>query len=138
MTWDEVAAVAADPLVTIGAHTDNHMMVAKLDAEECRREMDAGAREIETRLGVRPAHFAFPVGDPTSAGPRDFEIAGEAGFATAVTTRPGVLYADHRDHLTALPRISINGGFQRVRYLDVLLSGAPTALMNGFKRVNAA
>jgi peptidoglycan/xylan/chitin deacetylase (PgdA/CDA1 family) len=65
-------------------------------------------------------------------------MAGELGFATAVTTRPGVLFAEHRDHLQALPRISVNGEFQRLRYLEVLLSGAPTALMNRFRRVSAA
>ena len=30
MTWDELAALAADPLVTIGAHTVNHVMLAKV------------------------------------------------------------------------------------------------------------
>ena len=46
-----------------------------------------------------PAHFSFPVGDPTAAGPREFAIAAELGFRTAVTTRPGVLFPDHREHL---------------------------------------
>ena len=55
-----------------------------------------------------------------------------------MTTRPGVLFPDHRAHMTALPRISLNGEFQRLRYVDVLLSGAPTALMNRFRRVDAA
>ena len=60
------------------------------------------------------------------------------GFETAVTTRKGVLFPDHGAHLTALPRISVNGEFQRLRYLEVLLSGAPSALMNRFRRVDAA
>jgi hypothetical protein len=49
-----------------------------------------------------------------------------------------VLFAEHAQHLTALPRISVNGAFQRMRYLDVLLSGAATALLNGFRRIDAA
>jgi hypothetical protein len=40
--------------------------------------------------------------------------------------------------MTALPRIAVDGNYQRVRYLRVLLSGAATALSNGFRRVNAA
>ena len=138
MTWDEIAELAADPLVTIGAHTVNHFMLRKASDEVVRLEMRQSADAIAEHLGRRPAHFSYPVGDPTSAGPREFRIAKELGFATAVTTRPGVLFPEHRDHLTALPRISLNGEFQRLRYVDVLTSGAATALWNGFKRVDAA
>ena len=138
MTWAEIAGLAADPLVTIGAHTVNHFMLRKASDEVVRHEMRQSADAIAEHLGRRPAHFSYPVGDPTSAGPREFRIAKELGFATAVTTRPGVLFPEHRDHLTALPRISLNGEFQRLRYVDVLTSGAATALWNGFKRVDAA
>jgi peptidoglycan/xylan/chitin deacetylase (PgdA/CDA1 family) len=138
MTWDELKALAADPLVTIGAHTVNHVMLTKTSEAAARREMEMSAAAIEQRLGVRPAHFSYPVGDPTSAGPREFRLARECGFKTAVTTRPGVLFPEHGEHLTALPRISLNGEYQRLRYLDVLMSGAATALWNGFKRVDAA
>jgi peptidoglycan/xylan/chitin deacetylase (PgdA/CDA1 family) len=77
------------------------------------------------------------VGDATSAGPRDFALAHELGFKTAVTTRPGVLFPEHVAHLTALPRLSLNGDYQRRRYLRVLLSGAATGLWTGFRRVDA-
>jgi peptidoglycan/xylan/chitin deacetylase (PgdA/CDA1 family) len=138
MTWDEIGEVAADPLATIGAHTVNHVMLKKVGDAEVRSEMQQSAAVIEAALGRKPTHFSYPVGDRTSAGPREFRIAAEAGFKTAVTTRPGVLFKAHRDHLTALPRISANGEFQQQRYLKVLMSGAGTALFNGFRRVNAA
>jgi len=138
LDWEEIAGLAADPLVTIGAHTVSHPILAKLTAEAARAEILDGSREITRVLGRSPTHFAYPVGTPDAAGVREFALAAGAGFKTAVTTRPGVLFPDHVRHLTALPRISVNGDFQRLRYLDVLLSGAPTALLNRFRRVDAA
>jgi peptidoglycan/xylan/chitin deacetylase (PgdA/CDA1 family) len=138
MSWVEIARLAHDPLVTIGAHTVNHVMLKKATDAAVQQEMRLSASVIEAALGERPRHFSYPVGDATSAGPREFAIARQVGFKTAVTTRPGVLFPDHRDHLTALPRISLNGEFQRQRYVKVLTSGAATALWNGFRRVDAA
>ena len=139
MDWPDIINMAADPLCTIGAHTVNHMMLKKVPNESTvRAEMEMSRSVLEAAIGKRPEHLAYPVGDPTSAGPREFRIAAELGFKTAVTTRPGVLFKGHRDHLTALPRISVNGEFQRQRYLKVLMSGAATAMWNGFRRVDVA
>ena len=138
MDWCEIGELARDPLVTIGAHTVNHTMLAKATEAQVRGELTNGRAVIEAALGRAPAHLAYPFGDPTTAGAREFRIAAELGYKTAVTTRPGVLFAGHAGHLTALPRISINGGYQDTRYIPVLMSGAATALWNGFKRVDAA
>jgi peptidoglycan/xylan/chitin deacetylase (PgdA/CDA1 family) len=139
MDWEEIAHLAEDPLVTIGAHTVNHMMLKKVPSDTTvRAEMEMSRSVLEAALGKRPEHLAYPVGDVTSAGPREFRIAAELGFKTAVTTRPGVLFKAHAEHLTALPRLSLNGEYQRQRYVKVLMSGAGTAMWNGFRRVNAA
>jgi peptidoglycan/xylan/chitin deacetylase (PgdA/CDA1 family) len=138
MSWEELGRLAADPLVTIGAHTVNHVMLAKTPERQARAEMAMSRSVIEASLGLKPDHLSYPVGDATSAGPREFRIAAELGFKTAVTTRPGVLFPEHGAPLTALPRISLNGEFQQSRYLGVLLSGAATAMWNGFRRVDAA
>jgi peptidoglycan/xylan/chitin deacetylase (PgdA/CDA1 family) len=138
MGWDELAELAADPLVTIGAHTVNHVMLAKVPEKTARSEMEMSRSVIEAALCVRPDHLSYPIGDNTAAGPREFRIATDLGFKTAVTTRPGVLFGEHRDHLTALPRISLNGDYQQLRYVSVLLSGAATAVSNRFRRVDAA
>jgi peptidoglycan/xylan/chitin deacetylase (PgdA/CDA1 family) len=139
MDWQELGEMAEDPLMTTGAHTVNHVMLKKIASDDVTRaEMEMSRSVLEAALGKRPQHLAYPVGDPTSAGPREFRIAAELGFKTATTTRPGVLFKVHREHLTALPRISVNGEFQQQRYMKVLMSGAGTAIMNRFRRVNAA
>ena len=136
MDWRQLAAMAADPLVTIGAQTVNHPILAKIDDKTVRAELENSRSVIEAALGVRPRHLAYPMGDSSAAGPREFRIAAELGFSTAVTTRPGVIFPQHARHLTALPRISLDGHFQSTRYAKVLISGAATALSNGFRPVN--
>jgi len=138
MTWDEIAKLAADPLVTIGAHSVNHVMLKKADEVVVRTEMQMSAALLAAALGVRPCHFAYPYGNRAEAGVREFRIAGDLGFKTAVTTRPGVLFAEHRNHLMALPRIMLDGELQSWRYVKVLLSGGPRAVWMGFRRVDVA
>ena len=138
MSWDELSKLAADPLVTIGAHTVNHVMLAKVPADAARCEMEESRTAIETALGVRPEHLSYPIGDRSAADAREFRLAAELGFKTAVTTRPGVLFPEHRNLLVSLPRISLNGEHQQLRHVRVLLAGAATALWNGFRRVDAA
>ena len=138
LDWHGVRTLAAHPLVTIGAHTLTHPRLARLPADEARREMGDSRDRLEAELQRQVAHFAYPLGDPGSASARDFAAARDLGFASAVTTRPGMLFAAHYDHATALPRLSINGGHQSLRALDVLLSGVPFLLMNGGRRVSVA
>jgi len=138
MRWDEIRALASDPLVTIGAHTANHVMLAKLSDAAARAELETGRESVEAQLGRPVLHLAYPYGGRDIVGAREFRLAGELGYRTAVTTRPGVLFPEHRQQFMALPRISLNGQFQERRHLKVLMSGAATALANGFRRVDAA
>ena len=123
MDWEQLRSVADSPLCTIGAHTVHHYELAKLPAEQARDEMLHSADIIEAQFGIRPAHFSYPLGGPLSCGPREYDLAREIGFKTAVTTRPGGLYPHHLEQLTALPRVSLNGYFQQRRYVDVFASG---------------
>lgn len=138
MDWKEIAELAKDPLITIGAHSVNHTMLKKWDAATVQQELVQSASVIEKALGKKPVDFAYPVGDKTSADARDFALARDAGYESAVTTRPGVIFPEHREHMTALPRISLNGNFQAIRYADVLRSGVPFSLPRNFRRLDVA
>ena len=65
-------------------------------------------------------------------------LAKEAGFVSAVTTRPGHLFDGHGDHLHALPRVSLNGHHQSGAALRSLLSGLPFLAWNRGCKLNVA
>jgi peptidoglycan/xylan/chitin deacetylase (PgdA/CDA1 family) len=138
MSWDELKGFAGDPLVTIGAHTITHCNLAQQREDVAREELEVSRARIEEKLGRPVLHLAYPYGDRLAAGSREFALASSAGYKTAVTTRPGMVFAENAGHLTALPRVSLNGNYQNARILPVLTSGAATAMWNGFRRVDAA
>ena len=138
MSWDELKSFADDPLVTIGAHTITHCNLARQTEEIASHEMATSRARIESALGRPVLHLAYPYGDKIAAGPREFALARSAGFKTAVTTRPGMIFPESAGHLTALQRVSLNGNYQDARILPVLTSGAATAMWNGFRRIDAA
>ncbi len=138
MTWDEIRQLAADPLCTIGAHTVDHPALARLTEDDASSEMVNGADVLAAKLGRKPDHFAYPYGYHQAAGPREFDLARKAGFKTAVTTRPGMVFAEHANYLTGLPRISANGLYQEKRYFAPLTSGLPTRLRSRMRRLDVA
>ncbi|AWB20993.1 polysaccharide deacetylase [Methylobacterium currus] len=132
----ELRELARDEAVTLAAHTLSHPMLAKHDDDAVRREIVDGKARLGELLGRVPEHLSYPVGDPGSAGMREFALAREAGYRTAVTTRPGHLFAGHAAHLHALPRVSVNGCFQTDAALRALLSGVPFLAWNRGRRLN--
>ena len=124
---DEIRRLAADPLVTIGAHTRRHFALAKLTLPEARDEIAQSLVRIERELGAPCRHLSYPYGDERSAGEREFQLASELAMRTGVTTRKGLIQRRHASALTALPRVSLNGDYQHPRYVKVFLNGAPFA-----------
>ncbi len=135
LTWEMAERMQATGLVEIGAHTVSHCVLANETAAVARGEMVRGRERLESRLGITVRHFAYPFGGRAEAGAREILLARDAGFDTAVTTRHANLQREHRSHLHALPRISVNGFHQSARDLAVLLSGASSAMANRLRRV---
>lgn len=135
MNWEELRSLAQNPLITLGAHTIHHYNLKRLSRQQALGEMTGSAKIIERETGIRPRHFAYPYGHSDAVGEREVALAGEAGFATAVTTRHGVVLEAHRDFMQALPRISLNGRYQHVGHVRTMLSGLTTPLANKGRRL---
>ncbi len=120
MSWDEVREIAADPLCTIGAHTMTHPALARLSRARALKEMTDSADRIERETGTRPLFAAFPYGHRAAAGRREADLARQCGFAASFTTVPGTIGRAGSRH--GLPRVSINGRYQKTKYYRPLLS----------------
>ncbi len=125
---EELKTFAAHPLVSLGAHTVTHRKLAKLGGEDAAAEMSRSADWLERLTGTRPTAIAYPYGSRDAVGPREFETARQAGFSIGVTTQPGTLGAADLTRPLALPRISLNGYYQKRRYVSALASGIPFSL----------
>lgn len=127
MAPEELKAIAGHPLASLGAHTVSHRALAFLDDVSLADELSSSADYVEALTGRRPTSFAYPYGDHRSVDARTALAASAAGFKLAVTTRPGTLRERSLDAPMQLPRISLNGFYQKPRYVSALASGIPFA-----------
>lgn len=129
MTEAELQALSTDPLVHFGAHTVDHVNLRRASPERLEREITESIATIERYVGVRPRSFSYPYGWSTAVGEREAAAVARAGIPVAVTTQPGVLTAARFEKPTELPRVSLNGYYQKKRYVKALISGIPFKLM---------
>ena len=62
LSWQQVQRMLASNLATIGAHTNTHCDLRKVDSISALEEIDASNALIEARTGVKPRHFTYPWG----------------------------------------------------------------------------
>jgi len=62
LSWDQIGTMLESGLLTVGAHTHRHLDLRRLSIDQVEDELGTSDDLIETRLGVRPAHFAYPWG----------------------------------------------------------------------------
>lgn len=129
MSWPQLNDLARDPWCTLGAHTITHSALSRSSEQWVRQELDGSTKMLEQFIGVRTWHLAYPYGSLHDVAGREYQLALDAGFLTAVTTRPGVITPAHAEHMTALPRISVNGLFQNVMEMQTLCSGFPVRVL---------
>ncbi len=107
LSWEQIEALAADPLVTIGSHTASHPVLSKLSPLDFVSEVQACNSRIEEKIHQKPQHFAYPFGTRFEVLSREFELIKQFSFRTSTTTRVGNIFKGHRSNLHALPRIML-------------------------------
>jgi peptidoglycan/xylan/chitin deacetylase (PgdA/CDA1 family) len=133
LTVGELASAArSEPLLEIGGHTTTHRRLALLDEATASDDVRRNKTQLETIIDREVRHFAYPFGDAVSCGAREFRLAKAAGFATAVTTRVGNLFADHARHRWCLPRLRFLGPCEGLGFMECQRSGAITAVATRF------
>jgi peptidoglycan/xylan/chitin deacetylase (PgdA/CDA1 family) len=123
LDWDDLARLAADPLVTIGSATVNYPVLSNLKDAAALREMTMGRAVAQAAFRRDVRHFAYPFGDRASFRRQHVAMAEEAGFASAASAIPGVIEAEGRSNLNALPRVAWDGRQRSLRVMRVMLSG---------------
>ncbi|MGE0446642.1 MAG: polysaccharide deacetylase family protein [Vicinamibacterales bacterium] len=89
LTVAELQQLAAHPLVTIGAHTVNHPILASAPRQVQREEIAASRRALAAWTGQPIDAFAYPNGIPgVDYTPQAVDLVREAGFRVAFSTRP--------------------------------------------------
>jgi peptidoglycan/xylan/chitin deacetylase (PgdA/CDA1 family) len=127
MDWDDLAKLAADPNVTFGSMTVNAPVLTNLKDADASREIAMGRAVAHAAFHRDVSHFAYPFGDRASFNRHHVTLAKEAGFASAVTTLPGIIQAEGRSNPHALPRIAWDGRQRSLAVMRALLSGMMAA-----------
>jgi len=120
MSLKEVLELDQDQLVTFGAHTLNHPILANESNERCKKEIIQSITDLEELLGHDVKYFAYPNGFlHLDFGEREKEVLSRSNISIAVTLEGG--FVSENDDRLFLPRIGLTYGSIRFVKLKLLL-----------------
>ena len=128
MNTDEIGALGESPHVHFGGHTLTHVNLRRVSNDRLDAEITGSIIGIEALSGKRPRSFAYPYGWHEAVSRREANAVSTHGFVIGVTTRPGMLDQSVMQQPALLPRVSLNGLYQKPRYVRALISGLPFKL----------
>ena len=114
--------IAATNLVSIGAHTINHPILANENDSSSKTEIVRSVRNLSTLLGKQVEYFAYPNGIPElDFGDREERFLRECGIKMAFTTESRHLSMG--DKALRIPRLAISNRESRSRVAAKMLLG---------------
>ena len=89
----EIAALADSPLATLGAHTVNHPILARLARREQRAEVADSVRLLSEIAGDPVTRFSYPFGGPDDFTQTSSDVVRDAGLVLACSNQAGSGFA---------------------------------------------
>jgi peptidoglycan/xylan/chitin deacetylase (PgdA/CDA1 family) len=86
LNWNDVIKLDKEELITIAAHTHNHVALRYLSEKEAKWEMSYSRQLLEEKLDHSVSHFSYPFGTEAEAGMREYNLAKVNNFLSATTT----------------------------------------------------
>jgi peptidoglycan/xylan/chitin deacetylase (PgdA/CDA1 family) len=110
MDWDQVRTLAESGTgLTVGSHSHGHHKLAALDEESQRNELTHSKQILEDHVGREITALAYPYGRTDTYTASTKELAAEAGYRLAFTSREGVNRPSTLDHYE-LNRLGVGSG----------------------------
>lgn len=104
LTWNQIKELDKSGLITIGAHTVNHVDLPKVTSKIAQDEIENSKQTLAKQLGHAINHFCYPSGKYNDA---TITLVKNAGYLSATTVAGGTTHSyNDRYQLT---RVRING-----------------------------
>ena len=126
LTAQQTKDFSKHPLVTLGAHTLNHMSLSRMSKEDAHNEIQGSVQRLEEITDQAIKYFAYPYGTSVEVGQREFEIARQCNLKMAFTTERKNISRNQSQHLFSIPRIGINPRME-LAHIDLYINGFSVA-----------
>ena len=129
LTAKQTKEFSQHPLVTLGAHTLNHLALSEIREKDVLNEIQGSMKRLKEITGQTVKYFAYPYGTAVEAGDREFELAGKCNLKMAFTTDKKNISNKQSRNLFSIPRIGINPRMS-LTHIDLYMSGFSVATDN--------
>lgn len=111
----QVKNIAQSPLVEIGSHAMNHILLKGIKKKTAEYEIVQSKKVLQDMIGLPVNSFAYPYG---ALDWQAISIVGEAGYTNAVSTIPGIMQSTQNKFFLYRLRPGYRTGEELIKFLD--------------------
>jgi peptidoglycan/xylan/chitin deacetylase (PgdA/CDA1 family) len=138
LTWDMLREMQSSGLLTVGAHSVHHPLMARLSPDAILAELKTSRQRIEAELGAPVCFAAYPFGQKYEVGTVAPAMARALGFDGAFSTEGRPLNDGDIGQRHWLPRVLLGSKAQHVDIVTAYICGLPARLNQLFGRTSRA